>query len=373
MFSRSLMHNSLEDMLRAQYMVAGMNLCGYDVATLGEKDFLFGEAFLADRLQEAQFAVTSANLYSQSAGQPYVDRFFTTHWGEHQIGVVGVTDEELSTNIEDMSSVNGTTVTVRDVTEEITDTLNEMGSVDLVILLAHMSLTKARKLALGLSGVDIVVASHQVLTPQNPEPLGETLLVNPGYQGKWMGQLDIELSPAGELSKLQWKLTELDDGWPNDPILANLYEDYLERLEKEADNIADNIEQQVPPGGSYVGAQECQSCHTDEYSQWVGTSHASAFGTLVETNHDYSPSCYPCHSTGFGFVGGFLLPDRTPTMGGVQCESCHGAGAEHVATPDDPWPTQPTAVCTGCHNQEHSPNFDLQVYLPLVTHGPTGN
>ncbi len=87
---------------------------------------------------------------------------------------------------------------------------------------------------------------------------------------------------------------------------------------------------------------------------------------MVATNHDYAPSCFPCHTTGFGFLGGSKLPDLTPDMAHVQCESCHGAGADHVAAPAPGW-SNPTTACANCHTADMSPDFSMVEYLPRVS------
>ena len=89
-------------------------------------------------------------------------------------------------------------------------------------------------------------------------------------------------------------------------------------------------------GGSYTGDSVCKQCHPDQTDQWLTTAHAEAFESLKERSQDYNPECIPCHTTGFGYTGGFIRPDLTSEMEGVQCEMCHGAGAEHAENPTSP-------------------------------------
>ena len=58
-----------------------------------------------------------------------------------------------------------------------------------------------------------------------------------------------------------------------------------------------------------------------------------AFSSLIVKNQDYNPECVICHVTGFGYTGGFKRPDQSQDRANVQCEMCHGAGAEHAAQP----------------------------------------
>ena len=157
-----------------------------------------------------------------------------------------------------------------------------------------------------------------------------------------------------------------DDRFEDDPALAALYQEYLTRMEGEVQSILEAIPQEEPPsGGAYVGVAGCRDCHVEQTEFWSTTKHAVAFDSLIEVNHDYVPSCISCHSTGFGFVGGFLLPSETPALAGVQCESCHGAGGDYwkmnvmkdreasvaagLVIPDE-------STCVTCHNDK-SPTF----------------
>jgi len=359
--------SSLEDMLMAEYLLRGMDLCGYDAMTLGEEDFRFGESFLAERLGVSDFVATSANVVRQDDGLPYATLSFTKKVGETDIGVIGVLHEEAREQIETESSIDGVAVSVVPVATAIAAAQAGLGDVDVVVVLAHMPAESARELADEVTGVDVIVAAHDDMGPA-AERVQDLMLVSPGYDGKWVGNLGLVLDEQGDLADFVWSAVTLDAGFADDPELEALYQEYLERLESEAGNIVDEIPQETPEGGSYVGGTQCQPCHGEQATQWQGTAHFRAFDSLEDTNHDYSPSCFPCHTVGFGYVGGFLLPSETPTMENVQCESCHGAGEEHMAQPVAGWSPSATTQCTRCHTPENSPDFDMDTYLPQVQH-----
>ena len=80
-----------------------------------------------------------------------------------------------------------------------------------------------------------------------------------------------------------------------------------------------------------------------------------------------------CHVVGFEQPGGFCRLADAPTWANVGCESCHGPGAGHIASPGDraAWSKRfvantPEAVCVGCHNQEHSDQFNFATYRPRI-------
>ena len=123
--------------------------------------------------------------------------------------------------------------------------------------------------------------------------------------------------------------------------------------------------------GQYKGWQACKECHTEISDGWSKTRHARAFESLVGSNQKDLPECVKCHVVGYGESGGFLDPDLTTELSGVQCESCHGPGAKHLEMPEDPdfiVRAPGKDLCRTCHTAGQDPNFDYQKKIVSV-HG----
>ncbi len=112
----------------------------------------------------------------------------------------------------------------------------------------------------------------------------------------------------------------------------------------------------------------CGNCHISKQRSWQVTAHAGAWEDLQASGYAAS-YCEPCHTTS-GY--GNLAPDSAgfPSVASnarrhyqdVQCESCHGPGAAHIAAPDESQPlstiaadTALTVGCSACHTGEHNP------------------
>ncbi len=99
---------------------------------------------------------------------------------------------------------------------------------------------------------------------------------------------------------------------------------------------------------AYVGADKCKMCHKVQYASWQETTHAKATDDAkASTDRAFEASCLKCHAT-----------NSDEAMAGVQCEACHGAGADFrkMSIMKDKEaavanglliPTQ--ATCDGCH------------------------
>jgi hypothetical protein len=150
-----------------------------------------------------------------------------------------------------------------------------------------------------------------------------------------------------------------------------LLEDYYARMRvlvASDDFLAERMKSLKEPPGEYVGTEACAACHEAESAQWSETRHAHAQATLVEAETDHDPECQRCHTVGFGFRTGFATPQATPDRWNVGCESCHGPGAAHAASGEGPYGAVSEAACRGCHNADHSPDFDYATYRPRIVH-----
>ena len=62
----------------------------------------------------------------------------------------------------------------------------------------------------------------------------------------------------------------------------------------------------------------------------------------------------------------------TPELVNIQCESCHGHGGDHVGKPEIKTVMNARNVCTGCHNEEQTPDFDFEAFWARISHPPSG-
>jgi predicted CXXCH cytochrome family protein len=130
----------------------------------------------------------------------------------------------------------------------------------------------------------------------------------------------------------------------------------------------------------YVGAEVCGLCHSIEYASWNQSYHNNAgLINITDGTHWYwmSPPwlhngstriyndaqfarCGACHATGYDsdtdtWPGSDSLdPEEAGAFLGVQCEVCHGPGAEHIGAPtgqkkDTIIVDYTGSVCSSCH------------------------
>jgi hypothetical protein len=124
----------------------------------------------------------------------------------------------------------------------------------------------------------------------------------------------------------------------------------------------------APGQASYVGNEACRACHAQAFGVYDETRHARSYEALAKAGKEYRVDCVVCHVTGYEQPGGVCRVDKVAGRTEVGCETCHGPGSRHAATPSGAHlrPKPGKSVCLGCHNQENSPAFDFALYLPKV-------
>jgi ribosomal protein L40E len=165
-------------------------------------------------------------------------------------------------------------------------------------------------------------------------------------------------------------------------------------------------------GAKYVGAKKCRKCHFKQYMSWKKTKMAKTLDVLkpkvraeakarlnFDPQKDYTkdPDCLACHTTGFGMLGGYKIPEKGDSAAkaaakenaGTTCEACHGPGGKYMTIHEDIADKERTYevgelyhagqykveadVCTTCHNLRNPTvgadfHFDYEKYKAEDTH-----
>ncbi len=174
--------------------------------------------------------------------------------------------------------------------------------------------------------------------------------------------------PANLIKNKMYPLGRDVKDWPglNEPV-AQAKED-INNLAKDAKLNQYN--------GVFVGSQRCQSCHQNEYKQWMTTPHSKAWTTLKANSREMDLECYACHSTGSFHPKGPSHPKQLGVLINVGCESCHGPGRDHLKAPSKKNIEKSVAVevCVECHDGvKDEGRFDEKEYWPRIIHESSGD
>ena len=208
-------------------LIGPMNALALDGAVPGNWAVVYGPEILKQRVAEFNYPWIAANVYETGSSKPLLAPYLIREIDGIKIGVLGYTDPDIPTRQPPFMST-GLTFKNSSVLQPFIKELKTKEQVDIVILLTHIGLPKSVKLAKQLQGVDILLSADTHERTYDPIVVDETWVVEAGAFASFLGVLDIEIAPDGELTR-RWELKELRPrSYPQDPAVRGAVEESLE-------------------------------------------------------------------------------------------------------------------------------------------------
>ena len=309
------------DAKRCQVNLKAMSAMGYDAVALSQTDFSYGDAYVSRQRAVATFPFLAST--QNDFTQPSIIKSV----GQHTIAFV-------------------------------TDVVHNKQTTSQASVVVALGNSEASEY------IDVVIQPNEV---ESTESESGTLYVGSKPEGKTLGFLALWIGSDGALTghyAAQLSLTgDVEESESVRQLLTDFYREVSQSSDLTPLFVDQHLEQDQQNG--YVSATACQRCHQQEYLQWSATRHAFAFETLVKKERYFDADCVSCHTTGLGYSTGFQIGDQDSTLKGVQCETCHGPGKQHVGNPKKTNIRRgaDTSLCLECHDTKHSPGFAEVVAL----------
>jgi len=371
---------------------------GYDAVAVGEMDLGYGLDSLVADVETQGLNVTCANLMLRGgrkpsapsteagrAGRARAEAFGTVfppylvvERGGLSVAFVALLSPatRLHTAGETTEPVEALTWAIESPREGLGALAEARGQCDVLVLLAHMEARELDALMPDLAGVDVIVLGHDPHgRPTVESETGGAIPVMRGSsQGQNIGRLRAVSGADGTLTRTENRIYFLDKDYEDDPQMAAMVETFeaqnrevQKKLYARAQLRASGGDGQ--PGDIYLGVGACYQCHPAAFDVYSKSAHAHAFQTVSEQFVHRDTNCVGCHVTGWGERGGYSglrLRGASADLVDVQCEACHGPGAEHAR--DGSYRARAIESCVRCHTPHEDPEFDFAKDWPKVAH-----
>jgi len=333
-------------------VIAAMKKLGYAAANVGDSEAAFGQQ-LFDAARQSGLPLISATLLDAQTGRRVLPPEIIVTVKGVRVGVIGVVGPE--------APATGFAIPSRyrlaDVNATLADLVPKLRSrCDLLVVLAHVPLDEAKRLATEISGIDVIVGGsvHGKVPPG--EMAAQTLVIQPHRYAVALVKMT---AAAGRYRAAKWSAEIVPRSVREDPEMAALVQRGV--------HLPGPVGMRVMPCMScrgYVGAERCGTCHAPVYAAWKATPHAKAWDSLAKGKKQSDLACQWCHTTS--------LPGEAAStdLKGMQCEACHGPFSLHeeryVKGHYKPSADEWLKLCRTCHDPKNSPEFDLQSYWAKV-------
>jgi len=188
----------------ADEMVTWMNSVGYDAMAIGNHDIYYGVDRLAELSSKAEFPLLCANIVPLAGYKAPFAPHTIISAGGMRVLVIGVITAEY------LSYPDYPWLKYVDPTQAVQGVLEQMeGQADLVIVLGHLPVAEAMRIARVAPDIDVFLTGHSHETTPEPMREGKTLILQAGAFGHYLGRLKLEIDPqSGDITSASNALLE---------------------------------------------------------------------------------------------------------------------------------------------------------------------
>lgn len=190
----------------------------YDAVAAGEAELLAAGLSENGWAEAIQTPILGANLQGGDGLLPHLPYISKVVSGV-RVAVIGALSPEVASAAAIPDSGTQADPMSRALAEQLGQVRPEA---DLIVLLLHGTFEEGQALAAELEGVDVVIVGHRALLPRTSTRIGDTLLVQVGSEGKYVGRLKLRVSGPGRVAVLEDEQVLLKPTIPDDPIVASL-------------------------------------------------------------------------------------------------------------------------------------------------------
>lgn len=221
------------DLVDAAPDIVSLNLMKLDAFVLGNHEFDNSREVLEKQMDYALFPFLNANIYKN--GKPEFTEYIIKDVGGIKVGIIGLTTPDTKI-LEKLHADQYEWKSVVDVAKKLVPEVEEKA--DIVVVLSHigdaesMTDVNSHELAAAVDGIDVIVDGHSHTRTTEPVVINETLIVQAGEWGKYLGKLDLEVKNGGityvEYESIPVKKENIN---PNEDVAIVL--DYFKKLGSE--------------------------------------------------------------------------------------------------------------------------------------------
>ncbi len=270
------------------YSIKALKLLDYSAVALSAEDMKVGVAealalFLSSLGDKTKIVV--ANVPAPAGFESMFQTSMVVPAGPVKVGVTAVIDPKAleSLNDPDKGLVTEKLKRPSDVLPGVLAELEPKS--DYQVLMVQGPPALAKSLAEAYPGFDIVVATSEYLDPLKPDPEmlngGKTMLVTVGHRGKKVGVFGFY---PGESERQRYYPVTLGTRYDGPAtamkkLIEDDYRNFLRQMQV-VENIPRRDYVSSVSGATFVGVNNCKSCHPNTYLKWSTTKHAQAFEAL---------------------------------------------------------------------------------------------
>ncbi len=332
--------------VRNRHVVRGCRAMGYDAIVLGDQEWAASNAQLAEVFPPGSATACLSTTVSAEGLNLPLARVIKRQFGDSKLAIVSDIRAEAFLFF-DRNRYKQLNFMPHEELRELMQGLQDEGYA--VVAVVHGRQADLEKAAAEMPA-DLILRGHTKKSSDSLRDVSGKPVVQVGGS-EHAAVVGLRISPDGDIEQVEYRLDVIDDRWPLDKRMLEIYQAYAH----EAMRVA--LDAKRKRSFDMMPAEKCGQCHRYQYEAWQASRHARAYQTLQRVGRTGDPNCLGCHTLGFGMEGGFYTFEKTPALAGVHCQNCHRFGYEEHRESGFEAPKVSDAVCTSCHTPVTDPHF----------------
>ncbi len=211
---------------KGEAMIPILNSLGLDGMT-GHWDFAYTPDRLNTLQQSLNYPMLACNVFDAGTNEHYFKPYIMKETGGVKAAVIGLACPYVGSQ---MPKHFAKGVYFKDAEKELPYLIHKVKKeegADIVILLSHQGFAQDMELLKEIRGIDVILSGHTHNRLYDPVQYGDTLVIQSGAHGAFLGRLDLEIS-NGRIIKHHHQLIEMTPDIPDDPDIKQQVDRALE-------------------------------------------------------------------------------------------------------------------------------------------------
>jgi 2',3'-cyclic-nucleotide 2'-phosphodiesterase (5'-nucleotidase family) len=205
---------------QGQALIPILNSLGLDAMT-AHWEFAYGPKVFNQRVAELNYPMLANNVYDKETKKPVYQSYTVKEIGGLRIGLVGIASNIVDKTMPPSYSEGISFTLGKDELPSIIDMLRTQEKVDLIVLVSHLGFPQEMRLLSEVHGIDVCLSGHTHNRLYNPVLNGETIVIQSGCHGSFLGRLDLEVE-EGQIVDYRHRLIEVEAAIQPDPTVDEL-------------------------------------------------------------------------------------------------------------------------------------------------------
>ncbi|ACK43066.1 MULTISPECIES: bifunctional metallophosphatase/5'-nucleotidase [Dictyoglomus] len=227
----------ISNIFKGEPVIKMMNYLKFDAMTIGNHEFDWGQELLQTWIKNSNFPYLASNIIKNGDYLPNVKPYVILERKGLKIAIIGLTTPETAYIVKPDYVKDLTFLEPEKVLPNLIKEVKEKGA-QLIVVLSHLGYDADKKLAENVQGIDVIVGGHSHTVVTKPTIVRGTIIVQAGYNGIYLGVLDLKIQPETGIILDFTRENELKTVFAApenkyDTEVANLIETYNSQLKEE--------------------------------------------------------------------------------------------------------------------------------------------